>query len=130
MILVDSSAWIEYLRATGSDVHIRVRTYRDVPDELAISEVVAMELLAGVRNEGEERVVDEIVNGVPLLPTNGLDDYRHAAALYRDCRDGGETIRRMNHCFLAAIAIRNDVAVLHRDNDFDVLARHTALQIA
>ena len=130
MILVDSSAWIEYLRGTGSEVHVKVRAYIDTTDQLAISEVVAMELLAGVRDVREERAVDEIVNGVPLLATNGLDDYQHAAALYRDCRRGGETIRRMNDCLVAAIAIRHGVSVLHNDRDFEVLERHTLLQVA
>lgn len=130
MILVDSSAWIEYLRATGSDAHVRVRTYRDTTNDLAITEVVAMELLAGVRDIDEEQAVDDIVHGIPILPVVGLDDYKHAAALYRACRRAGETIRRMNDCLVAAIAIRNGVPVLHNDSDFDALARHTPLRIA
>jgi predicted nucleic acid-binding protein len=130
VILVDSSAWIEYLRGTGSDAHIRLRAYRDTTEQLAISEVVAMELLAGVRDGREEDAVEEIVNGSTLLRTSGLDDYRRAAALYRTCRANGETIRRMNDCLVAAIAIRNRVRVLHNDRDYDVLARHTPLEVA
>lgn len=49
--------------------------------------------------------------------------------LYRACRRGGETIPKMNDCLIAAVAIRNDASVLHRDADFDVLARHTPLRI-
>lgn len=130
MILVDSSAWVEYLRATGSDTHARVRAYKDNTAQLAITEVVAMELLAGVRTADEEDQVDRIVTGIPLLHTAGLEDFVEAAALYRQCRRGGETVRRMTDCLVAAVAIRNDAAVLHRDADFDVLARHTALQVA
>ncbi|HEX5586449.1 MAG TPA: PIN domain nuclease [Acidimicrobiia bacterium] len=130
MILVDASAWIELLRGTGSDVSIRLRAYSELTDEVAITEVVAMELLAGVRGVAEETAVREIVTGIPLLPINGLDDYEHAATLFRVCRVVGETIRQMNDCLVAAVAIRNDVPVLHNDRDFEVLARHTPLRVA
>jgi predicted nucleic acid-binding protein len=53
-----------------------------------------------------------------------------AAAIYRTCHRAGETIRSFNDCFVSAIAIRNDVAVLHRDRDSDIIARHTPLKVA
>jgi predicted nucleic acid-binding protein len=130
VIVADSSAWIEYLRGTGSEVAARVRAHHDLSDGLAVTETVVMELYAGVRNAGEQRNVDTIVRGSTLLPIGGLPDHEHAAALYRTCRRHGETIRRMSDCLIAALAIRNDVPVLHNDADFDVLARHTPLQIA
>jgi predicted nucleic acid-binding protein len=46
------------------------------------------------------------------------------------CSLGGETVRKVDDCLIAAVAIRNDVAVLHDDRDFDVLARHTTLRVA
>jgi len=48
----------------------------------------------------------------------------------RPCRRGGETVRRLVDCLIAAAALSADVAVLHDDSDFDVLARHTALRLA
>ena len=38
------------------------------------------------------------------------------------------TIRSLTDCLIAAIAIRNDVALLHVDRDFDRLAEHTRLR--
>jgi predicted nucleic acid-binding protein len=57
-------------------------------------------------------------------------DAEAAAVLYRDCRRGGETPRAVNDCLIAAIAIRHDLPVLHRDRDFDVIARHSTLPVA
>ena len=37
--------------------------------------------------------------------------------------------RRLIDCLIAAVAIGAGVPVLHRDDDFDVLARHTELDI-
>ena len=72
-------------------------------------------------------------------PRNAGEDgikrfFRHwggdAAALYRLCRQEGETVRKLIDCLIGAVAIGADVPVLHNDDDFDVLARHTDLKIA
>jgi predicted nucleic acid-binding protein len=130
LILVDTSAWVEFLRGTGSETNARVRAYHEQTRQLAITEVVVMELIAGIRNQGEEMRVDEIVLGVPILAVHGIGDFVQAAMLYRACRSRGETVRKLDDCLIAAVAIRNDVPVLHQDSDFDVLARHTALRVA
>jgi predicted nucleic acid-binding protein len=64
-----------------------------------------------------------------MLLLTDTADYETAAALYRSCRRGGETVRKLIDCLIAAVAIREHVAVLHRDTDFEVLARHTALHV-
>jgi predicted nucleic acid-binding protein len=130
VMLVDSSAWVEYLRGTDGDLAIRVRALHEMTSELAITEVVAMELFVGASTSGEEERVLEIMFRSPLLRVDGVADYVQAATLYRTCRRAGETVRKMNDCLVAAVAIRHDVPVLHNDRDFDVLARHTALQVA
>lgn len=56
-------------------------------------------------------------------------DYDEAATLYRACRRGGETVRKLIDCLVTATAIRANVPVLHADSDFHVLARHTAFQL-
>jgi predicted nucleic acid-binding protein len=129
VILTDSSAWIEFLRETGSETHVRVREHLSTR-VLGMTEVVVMELLAGARSDPEEVAIQRFVNGFPFLRTDGLSDYQAAAKLYRTCRSHGATIRRMNDCLIAAVAIRNDVPVLHADADFDVLARYTPLRVA
>ena len=53
--------------------------------------------------------------------------FEEAAALYRSCRRQGETPRKLIDCLIAAIAIASNVPVLHSDEDFEVLARHTEL---
>ena len=55
--------------------------------------------------------------------------YEEAARLYRRCRREGETVRRPIGCLVGAVAFSAGVAELHRDDDFDVLARHTELDI-
>ena len=65
-----------------------------------------------------------------LLPVEGLADYEAAAELYRRCRAGGESVRKLTACLIAAVAMRHGAALLHRDHDFEMLARHTPLRVA
>jgi predicted nucleic acid-binding protein len=64
-----------------------------------------------------------------MLPVGGLAGFEEAAAIYRACRTGGETVRSMLDCLVAVPAIRAGASILHRDRDFDVIARHTELQL-
>ena len=130
MILADTSAWVQYLRATGSPVHLRLRKLIANEGDLVTTEVVMMELLAGeTAPEGVTRL-RRLLGRFELLPVEGLADYEAAAELYRRCRTGGETIRNLTDCLIAAVAVRHGAILLHRDHDFDVIARHTPLQVA
>ena len=126
MILVDTSAWIEFFRDTGSAVCDRVDAR--LASEIAICDAIRMEVLAGARNERHLRSLRGLLARATVLPTAPAD-YDEAAALYRACRREGETVRKLIDCLIASIAIRADAAVLHQDGDFDVLARHTGLRI-
>lgn len=125
MILVDTSAWIEFLRDTGSSACDAVD--RLIADDLAICDPVAMEVLAGARSEHHLAQLRGLLSRATMLPTTPAD-YDAAAALYRACRVRGETVRKLIDCLIAAVAIRAGTEVLHADTDFTVLARHTDLR--
>ena len=127
MILVDTSAWIEFLRDTGSTVCERVDV--SLGGDIAICDAIRMEVLAGARDERHLDALRRLLARASVLPTDPAH-YDEAAALFRRCRRQGETVRRLIDCLIAAVAIRADVPVLHRDGDFDVLARHTELEVA
>jgi predicted nucleic acid-binding protein len=127
LILIDTSAWVEYLRDTGSPVCIRVDELLSA--DIATCDPVRMEVLAGARDERHLHDLRRLLARASALSTV-TTDYEEAASLYRVCRRGGETVRKLMDCLIASVAIRSDVAVLHADGDFDVLARHTALRTA
>lgn len=126
MILVDSSAWIEFLRDTGSPVCIAVDHL--LGRNLAICDAISMEILAGARDEQHLAKLRGLLARATLV-TIVPEDYDHAAALYRTCRRNGETVRKLIDCLIAAVAIRSKVSILHADTDFAVLARHTPLEL-
>lgn len=124
MIFVDTSAWIEFLRDTGSQVCNTVDEL--LGSEIAICDVVSMEVLAGARDErhlGQLRGLLARATLISMVPA----DYDEAAALYRICRREGETVRKLVDCLISAVAIRIASPLLHCDADFATLTRHTDL---
>ena len=126
MILIDTSGWVEFLRDTVSPVCQRVDVLLD--EGFAVCEPVRMEVLAGARDERHLNDLRRLLARGTLITTVSTD-YEEGAALYRVCRRNGETVRKMIDCLIASIAIRSGTALLHADTDFDVLARHTPLEI-
>jgi predicted nucleic acid-binding protein len=126
LILVDTSAWVEFLRDTGSAVCTRVDEL--LPGDIATCDPIRMEMLAGARDErhlGDLRGLLARTSSITTEP----GDYEDAAALYRTCQRGGQTVRKLIDCLIAACAMRAGVPVLHADTDFDVLARHAGLRL-
>lgn len=126
MILIDTSAWIEFFRDTGSPICQRVDDL--LAAEIATCDVVRMEVLAGARDEQHLQQLRRLLARASTLPTEPMD-YDAAAALYRTCRQRGHTVRKLIDCLIAAVAIRGNVPVLHMDADFDILAQHTTLHV-
>jgi predicted nucleic acid-binding protein len=126
MTLIDTSAWIEFLRDTGSAVSARVDDL--LSGEIVTCHPVRMEVLAGARDERHLADLRGLLARASIVSTRAAD-FEAAALLYRTCRRGGETVRKLVDCLIAAHAIRADVSLLHADADFDVLARHTALRL-
>lgn len=126
MILVDTSAWVEFLRDTGSLVCVRVDELLD--GDMATCDPIRMEVLAGARDEHHLQDLRRLLARAAIVPLRPAD-YESAAVLYRTCRRRGETVRKLIDCLIAAVAIRVGAALLHADADFDVLARHTALRL-
>jgi predicted nucleic acid-binding protein len=130
VILVDSSAWIEFLRATGSPAHLRLRTALRQGVALACTDVIVMEILAGARDEADRDRLRRLLYGQEFLAVDGPADYEAAADLYRRCCKAGETPRKLSDCLIAAVAIRNDAELLCEDADFLAIARHAPLRLA
>jgi predicted nucleic acid-binding protein len=130
LIVVDTSAWVELVRGRPSPVGQRLHAAISAREELAVTEVVVGEVLAGATSARDLRDLRRLLHSFPVLSLNGLAGYERAAQLARDCRRSGATLRRgLLDCLVAVPAIDADAPILHRDRDFDVLARHTELRV-
>lgn len=128
-MLVDSSVWIEYLRATGSAAHHTLRGLIETEAPVAVTDAVILELLSGVRDEPGAARLQRFLLRFDHLSTQAPGDFEEAALISRSCRRAGETPRSRLDCLIAAVALRTDAAVLHRDRDFDLIARSFPLRL-
>lgn len=128
-MIVDTSAWVEYLRGTGSSAHHTLREAIQADAPLATPTPVIMELLAGCGPDEAVVAIQRMLARFEILDTEGLPDFEDAAHVYRACRRGGETPRSMVDCLIAAVAVRERRPLLTVDRDFAVIAQHTDLEL-
>ena len=126
MPLIDTSAWVEYLRDSDSATCNEVE--RLLNFEPALCDAIRMELLAGARDQQHVTQLEKLLARATTIRTEPVD-YDNAAAIYRACRKLGVTIRAQIDCLIAAIAIRTDTSLLHNDSDFDAIAQVTKIRI-
>jgi len=122
VILVDTSAWVEFDRATGSRVDARLTELIATTDEVAVTQPVIMEVLAGARDDRCEDDLRRLVQRFPLLQFDAAIDFDGATRIYRMCRSAGVTPRGMIDCMIAAVASRHSASLLAHDTDLDRVA--------
>lgn len=127
MILIDTSAWVEFLR--GTDHPAATRVADALSGEIAVCDPIRMEVLSGARDDRNLSDLRRLLDRAVILPTTSTH-YEDAARLYRTGRAAGLTIRRHMDCLIAAIAIGHGVPVLHADRDFASLTQVSPLVTA
>jgi len=127
-VLVDTSVWIELFTASEStaDLWLTERIRADSP--IVVPEVVLMELLIGTTDEAKAALRRRRLQRFVIEPLAPVRDAEDAAAIHRECRRHGHTVRSMIDCLVAAMALRLEMPVAHRDRDFEVIAAHCGLQ--
>jgi hypothetical protein len=117
MILADTSAWVEYDRATGSAVDARMTELISSDGPLAVTEPVMMEVIAGARTDHEATDLRRLLLRFTLLGFDAAADFDAAAAIYRRCRRAGVTPRGLLDCQIASVALRRQATLLAVDEE-------------
>ena len=123
MIIADTSAWVEYDRATGSATDRRLTELIAGEGPVAVTEPVIMEVLAGARSDTREADLRRLLLRFRLCRFDPAADFDGAARIYRRCRQAGITPRGLIDCMIAAVAWRNQATLLACDRDLDDVAR-------
>lgn len=129
MILADTSAWVEYDRATGSTADHRLAELIADGGPLSVTEPVVMEVLAGARSEAREADLRRLLLSFGFAPFDAVTDFEAAARIYRRCRQAGVTPRGMVDCMIAAVAHRRGAALLSWDVDLERVAQVIGVEL-
>lgn len=123
MILVDTSAWIEFDRASDSAIDRRLTELIATGGDIAVTEPVLMKVLAGARDEPSAIELRRLLTSFGWIAAEAQADFEAAARVYRACRKQGVTPGGLIDCMVASIALRSESALLTADADFARMSR-------
>jgi len=129
VILVDSSVWVDYFRSADTpQVALLDSFFGRSP--LAVGDLIAAEVLQGVRDEREFKWVKRTLDAFEHIDLAGYDLAIKASENYRSLRAMGITIRKTMDALIATRCIEDGLTLLHADRDFLPFARHLGLKVA
>jgi predicted nucleic acid-binding protein len=129
MVLVDSSAWIDYFNGRDGAATRKL-------DELlattivTVGDLILVEVLQGFSRDADFRTARSLLSELELVQLGGVELALKAAANFRLLRARGITVRKTVDCVIATWCTEHGVALLHSDRDFDPFAEHLGLRLA
>ena len=120
-VLVDTSAWVEFLNGARSPHADAVEALLRGDDEPCTCGIVVTEVFQGLRKDATRAAIERSFRDMSFLEPGGIDAYLRAAQVYRKLRERGATIRSTIDCIIAVIAEDAGCALLARDRDLDAL---------
>jgi len=126
MVLVDTSAWIEFLRDGRPDVVERVDRCL-VDEQVCIGDLILCEVLQGLRSPRARREVSVLFSSMPRFEMVGFPVAERSAANYRLLRTRGVTVRKTIDVIIGTFCAINGFSLVHDDRDFDLMAPHIGL---
>ena len=132
-MLVDTSVWIDYFNGYPSPqadlLATAIANANEGTETIVIPDIVLTEILLGLRSEAEADRIADLLSAFDAAPSPTRSDYIEAAAIYRQCRSQGLTIRSTIDCLIAQICLRYRFPLLSKDRDFHAIARCRALTL-
>lgn len=128
MIFVDTSVWIDFLRARQT----RETTILDRAlgiDEIVLGDLVLYEVLAGARDEQQAASLARAFAPYAIVELGGAAAAQRAAQNYRRLRALGVTVRKSIDVFIGSYCIAHALPLLHADRDFEPMAQHLRLNV-
>lgn len=129
MILIDASAFIEFLNRTGSRADLLIEQLIRDDADIALADITLTDILQGIKSDREHREVKASLLIFPILSLKGAESCIAAAELHRKCRKKGLTIRSTVDLLIAQIALEHRATLLHNDRDFDAIAQVCDLRL-
>jgi predicted nucleic acid-binding protein len=128
-LIFDTSVWIDFLRNKDIQEVALLTDYIKNNHEVILIPTILQDVLQGIRNDGHYLRVKDIFSYFTILQIQPVEAAIGAGELYRSLRKKGLTIRKSNDCLIAYHAIKFSIPLVHLDTDFDVISKHSKLEI-
>ena len=119
--IFDTSVWIDFFKGNNSE-QTRLLVYlleNDLP--VYHCPVILQEVLQGIKKDTEFEEVKDVFTVLNKLYEDPYQAATGAAEIYRNLRKKGITIRKGNDCLIAWYGIKNDLEIIHRGRDYDMI---------
>ena len=128
MIIVDSSAWIDYFNGKKT----RQTDWLDSAlgsTPVIMGDLILTEVLQGFQNNKEFKVAKELLLGMPFMPMMDRAIALKSAENYRVLRKRGVTPRKTIDVIIGTFCVHYQLPLLHDDRDFDPMVEYLGLRV-
>lgn len=128
MVIIDTSAWIEYFQ-DGEPRIVRAVDYCLQEEEAGIGDLVYCEVMQGIKQPKRREELGNLLGSLPRFEMVGFDIAAQAAANYARLRSQGITVRKTMDVIIGTFCTHNQFPIIHHDRDFDLMAPLIGLTI-
>jgi predicted nucleic acid-binding protein len=128
MVIVDTSAWVEYFRNGAPPIVKKVDRCLE-HDLVGIGDLIYCEVMQGIRSSRERARVSSLLLSLPQFDMVGFLIAEKSASNYRILRSRGVTIRKTIDVLIGTFCVERGFRIAHYDSDFDLMARHIGLDV-
>lgn len=123
MTIVDTSVWIDFLEGGSHWTKERLKQKIEDRESLLYTDLILLEIIQGVREREDREAIEQQFNSLVVAPQRRATTML-AAEIYQELQRKGIRIRSIIDCLIAATAIETGASILHKDRDFEFIAKH------
>lgn len=128
MVIIDTSAWIEYFR--NGDQATVARVDDCLTDNFAcIGDLIYCEVIQGVKQAKIRKELSRFLLALPQFNIGGFHIAEKSAFNYRLLRSHGITIRKTIDVMIGTFCIENNFELIHYDRDFNAMEQELGLKL-
>jgi len=128
MVIVDTSAWVEYLN--GSDCPVVSKVDQCLEQDLVgIGDLIYCEIMQGIRYRRQRSRVSSLLLSLPQFDMVGFSIAEKSAENYRLLSSKGITVRKTIDVLIGTFCSEHGFQIVHNDSDFNLMARHIGLNV-
>jgi predicted nucleic acid-binding protein len=128
VVIVDTSAWIEFFR-NGEPAVVRKVDLCLEKNLVGIGDLIYCEIMQGIKSPTERKTISALMLSLPRYDMVGFTIAEKAAENYRLLRVKGITIRKTIDVLIATFCVESGFQLVHYDRDFNNMAPVFGLEI-
>ena len=129
IVVVETSVWVDFFRGVRNP-HTEWVLRAAGRRPLGTLDLILCEVLQGVPREVDYERIKQKMLELDVYNSGGEPMALESAQNYRKLRARGITIRKTIDCIIATYCIRHELALLHKDRDFDPFVARLGLRSA